>query len=44
MRLAETQMDRASHGPRPDLPHGEGALHPPRGPGGALCWNKEDLR
>jgi len=25
-------------GQRPDLPHGEGALHPPRGPNAAL-WN-----
>ncbi len=23
-------------GQRPDLPHGEGAMHPPRGPGDAL--------
>ena len=27
-------------GQRPDLPHGEGASHPPRGPGTALALKK----
>lgn len=36
--VPEFDLVRASHGQRPDLPHGEGAMHPPRGPGDALCW------
>lgn len=31
-----TPIAHAMHGQRPDLPHGEGATHPPRGPNAAF--------